>query len=77
MENKIQNILKSNLSKLPLNYQYIEVINTKENQSKTLTKVTRSEIHQTNKFTLEAFYKRLNINLPINYLDKTKVINEE
>ena len=77
MKNKIQTILKSNLNKLPLNYQCIEVINTKENQSKTITKLTISKIHQTNKFTLETFYKRLNINLPINYLDKTEVINEE
>ena len=77
MKNRIENILKSNLNKLPLNYQYIEVINTKENQSRTITKITGSKIHQTSKFTLEAFYKRLNINLPINYLDKTKVINEE
>ena len=77
MKNKIQEIVFGNLSKLPLNYQFMEISKPNENKQLVVARVSNSEIHQTTKFTVETFYKRLNTNLPLNYLDKTKVIHEE
>jgi hypothetical protein len=65
MKNKISTIYKNKNQFLPLSFKYISVVKIME--QKDIGKVYSSEIHQTESYKLDIFYKKSNTILPKNF----------
>jgi hypothetical protein len=62
MKTDIKKIVKENTTLFPVSFLYIEVKSSKDSTSSF--KITESKIHQTKSYTIEEYYKVLNIEIP-------------
>ena len=54
--------IESNQQKLPLSFSFIEISEVKK--KKKPGKVAKSQLHQTDTFRLDQYYKSLNVDVP-------------